>query len=138
MNDDNIFIDGSANLPGCHCGDECGMPCWQRVGIAPACEACGCDALPIDPAPTETRQDVLDIARRTVTGSRQQDYGHPERNLTRIGIVWGALLDREAISAREVAVMLAGLKVVRASGRENRDDLIDGIGYLFLADEAAK
>ena len=136
MNDDHIFIDGSANLPGCRCGDECGMPCWQRIGIASACESCGCDALPFDPQQTETKTDVLEIARKTVRGTRQNDYGNPERNLTRIGIVWGTLLDREPIPARDVAVMLAGMKVVRASGRTNRDDLIDGIGYLLLADEA--
>jgi len=132
MNTD-AFIDGSEQYPGCRCGDECGLPCWQRVGVAPACEACGCDPFP-DDAPKPP--DVLDAARRIVRGDREADYGPPEQNLTRIGIVWGALLDREQIPPRTVAVMLAGLKVVRASHRLNRDDLIDGIGYLLLADES--
>lgn len=44
----NIHIDGSINHPGCKCGVECEMPCWQRVGIAPACESCGCVAFPYD------------------------------------------------------------------------------------------
>lgn len=29
--------------PGCRCGGDCDFPCWQRVGIAPPCEVCGCD-----------------------------------------------------------------------------------------------
>lgn len=45
-----MFSDGSHNVPGCACGSSCQFPCWQRVGIADACEACDC--LPFhDPAP---------------------------------------------------------------------------------------
>jgi hypothetical protein len=130
---EQAFIDGSDNYPGCRCGDDCAMQCWTRVGIAPACEACGCDPFPDD---TPKPVDVLDEARGIVHGAREKDYGPPEANLRRIGIVWGTLLDVEPIPPRTVAVMLAGLKVVRASHRDNRDDLIDGIGYLLLADEA--
>lgn len=80
--------------------------------------------------------DVADEARELVYGDRHDDYGSPERNLTKIGLVWGAMLGVEPIPPRTVAVMMAGLKLVRASGRTNRDDLVDGIGYLLLADEA--
>ena len=80
--------------------------------------------------------DVADDARELVYGDRHSDYGSPERNLTKIGLVWGAMLGVEPIPARTVAVMMAGLKLVRASGRVNRDDLVDGVGYLLLADEA--
>jgi hypothetical protein len=38
-----MFTDGNHNVPGCRCGDSCEFPCWQRVGIAPPCEACPCD-----------------------------------------------------------------------------------------------
>lgn len=130
---EQTFIDGSEQYPDCCCGDDCQFPCWQRVGVAPACEKCGCKPFP-DNAPKPP--DVLDVARQTVHGARQNDYGTPERNLTRIGIVWGALLGIDALPPRTVAVMLAGMKCVRATGRDNRDDLIDGIGYLLLADES--
>lgn len=35
-----LFIDG--NGPGCSCGPECEMPCWQRVGLTEdaCCKAC--------------------------------------------------------------------------------------------------
>lgn len=85
---------------------------------------------------TATRRDVADDARKLVYGDRHSDYGSPERNLTKIGLVWGAMLGVEPIPPRTVAVMMAGLKLVRASGRTNRDDLVDGIGYLLLADDA--
>lgn len=39
-----MLIDGTATTPGCKCGPECEFPCWQRVGIAPPCKGCGCDA----------------------------------------------------------------------------------------------
>lgn len=47
------FVDGSDRMPGCNCGPECSMPCWQRVGIAPACDACGCAAFAADPDPND-------------------------------------------------------------------------------------
>jgi hypothetical protein len=44
-----IFVDGTGITPGtekCQCTIECEFPCWQRLGIAPACEACECPPLP--------------------------------------------------------------------------------------------
>jgi hypothetical protein len=41
-----IFADGTGITPGteeCKCGHECEFPCWQRLGIAPPCGACGCE-----------------------------------------------------------------------------------------------
>jgi hypothetical protein len=81
--------------------------------------------------------DLANEARRMVYGDRNRDYGSPERNLTKIGMVWGALLGIDPIPPRTVAVMMTGMKLVRAAGRTNRDDLIDGVGYLLLADEAS-
>jgi hypothetical protein len=84
------------------------------------------------------KRTIARDAEDIVFGSREQDYGKPERNLTRIGIIWGTLLGIDPLPARQVAVMLTAMKLVRASGRENRDDLLDGIGYLILADESTK
>ena len=44
-----MFLDGTGITPGtgeCKCGPDCEMPCWQRIGIAPACGACGCPPFP--------------------------------------------------------------------------------------------
>ena len=80
---------------------------------------------------------LTDDAISLVYGDRHADYGNPERNLTKIGMVWGALLGLDPIPPRTVAVMMVGMKAVRAAGRKNRDDLVDAVGYLLLADEAS-
>jgi hypothetical protein len=74
-------------------------------------------------------------AARLAYGDRQQDYGDAAANLSRIGAVWGELLGREAIPADMVALMMAGLKLVRASRRVDRDDLVDAVAYVMLADD---
>jgi hypothetical protein len=52
----DVFLDGTGITPGtekCHCGPECEFPCWQRLGIAPACEGCGCPPFPDEEEPDE-------------------------------------------------------------------------------------
>jgi len=66
---------------------------------------------------------------------RQADYGDAADNLAAIGAVWAELLGMDTIPADTVALMLAGMKLVRASGRINRDDLVDACAYLMLADD---
>ncbi len=44
-----IFMDGTRITPGtegCKCGPRCEHPCFLRIGIAPACQSCGCPPLP--------------------------------------------------------------------------------------------
>ncbi len=66
---------------------------------------------------------------------RQADHGDAADNLAAIGAVWAELLGMDTIPADTVALMLAGMKLVRASGRINRDDLVDACAYLMLADD---
>lgn len=48
-----VFVDGSSQIPGCNCGPECVMPCWQRIGTAPACDNCGCASFDSPPDPAD-------------------------------------------------------------------------------------
>lgn len=51
-----IHLDGTGITPGteeCKCGMECEFPCWQRLGIADACRACGCPPFPDEDDATE-------------------------------------------------------------------------------------
>jgi hypothetical protein len=91
------------------------------------------------PAP-QLERDVLDRGRAIVRGEREQQYGPPERNLTAIAAVWTALFPDLPFefTARDVALMFASMKLVRASARLNDDDLVDAAGYLLLADEATQ
>lgn len=48
----DVFLDGTGITPGteeCKCDNGCEFPCWQRLGWAPACSACGCPSFPDEP-----------------------------------------------------------------------------------------
>ena len=76
---------------------------------------------------------ILDTAREIVDGARQSDYGTPENSFSKIGRIWGALLNREDIPARTVADMLIGLKIARDTHFAKRDNLTDAAGYAYAA-----
>lgn len=78
-------------------------------------------------------------AERLVNGKRAEQYGQPPENMARIGAVWGALLGREPIPPRTVAVMMAALKLARECGPEpKRDNLVDACGYLLIAEQCGE
>lgn len=76
---------------------------------------------------------ILGEAAAIVDGSREADYGPPERNLGRIAGMWSAYLEVE-ITPRDVAWMMVQLKSSRDRNRPKRDNLTDGAGYLRLAE----
>ncbi len=77
--------------------------------------------------------DILDQARALVRGDRNRSYGSGVVEMERIGRMWGGLLDREPIDGPTVAMMMVSLKLVRATVRDNPDDLVDCAGYLLIA-----
>lgn len=77
---------------------------------------------------------LCDEAVNIVTGARQKAYDKPESNFARIALAWEAITDR-AYTASEVALMFVALKIVRESHQHQRDNIVDGIGYLLCADE---
>jgi Domain of unknown function (DUF6378) len=132
---DTDFVPLDIDTPGCNCGDDCSSPCYARAGTAPACGYCGCP--PFGPDVPTPPSDLLADARALVDGPRLLDYGSPQRNLRSIGVMWTEMLDvATPITPRQVALMLAALKLVRAANRTNRDDLLDLAAYASLADDA--
>lgn len=85
--------------------------------------------------PVET---VIDKAKQLVDTSRQAVYGPPKDNMTDIGKLWGVLLKTGDIPPRTVALMMALLKISREVHTAKRDNLVDGIGYLYVADIVSK
>lgn len=83
----------------------------------------------------------LDEARKCITGDRQDQYGHAERNFEVISDLWNVYLgDRMKgnLSPADVGVMMALMKIARiASGTQQTDSYVDAIGYLALAGEIA-
>lgn len=65
---------------------------------------------------------------------RYDQYGHGTKEMTEIAQVWSGLLGIE-VKPRMVPIMMAGLKLVRASNSEVEDHAIDLSGYSFWIDE---
>lgn len=85
------------------------------------------------------RAEILDTAKTCVCGDREQDYGSPEQNFQRIADLWTdylANLLAEAITPKDVAAMLALLKIARiASGHAKADNWVDLAGYAACGGE---
>ena len=95
-----------------------------------------------------TRSEVLEKARECVCGQREQDYGTPEDNFANIGLFWSIYLRAahpelqkvfpiNGVTAKDVAVMMAMLKVARIATGSTPDSFIDLAGYAACAGEIA-
>lgn len=84
-----------------------------------------------------TRAEILDKAKETVTGHREQDYGSPESNFGLIGQLWTVYLDH-LVTAQDVANMMTLFKIARIkTGRGTEDSYIDAAGYMACGGEIA-
>lgn len=84
-----------------------------------------------------TRAEILDAAKKIVTGDREKQYGKPEDNFAVIAEFWTTYIGH-TISSEDVAIMMALLKIARIrSGNYKTDSFVDGVGYLSLAAEIA-
>ena len=82
-----------------------------------------------------TRAEILDAAKKIVTGDREKQYGKPEDNFAVIAEFWTTYIGNP-ISSEDVAIMMALLKIARIrSGNYKADSFIDGVGYLSLGGE---
>ena len=91
------------------------------------------------------RVEILDAAKKCVCGDREQDYGSPENSFNTIADLWNAYLNgcpgdvvnsAVALGAKDVAAMLALLKIARiASGHAKEDNWVDLAGYAACGGE---
>ena len=77
------------------------------------------------------RQEILMEANKIIHGDRQQHYGEPHENFTRIAKAWSTYLDRK-ITPGDVAMMMIMLKAARATESYTRDTAVDIAGYAAL------
>ena len=76
-----------------------------------------------------TRAETLEAAAKCVCGDREQDYGSPEHSFAKIAELWSAYCSI-AFSAKDVAVMMALMKIARIrTGHGKEDNWIDLAGY---------
>lgn len=94
------------------------------------------------------RAEILAKARECVCGGRDHDYGTPEDNFETIGYFWSVYLRKaypklatvmgnNRISAKDVAVMMALLKIARIASGSTPDSFVDLAGYAACAGEIA-
>ena len=76
---------------------------------------------------------LLDEAKQTITGERQDQYGAPEDSFSRIAAYWTTYLARP-VSTLDVAHLMALMKLARAQGQGfKRDTYVDLAGYAAIA-----
>lgn len=88
--------------------------------------------------PVVQEGNVLLEANATVAGPRQESYGHPGVVFGRLAQMWQAYLGVPTITAKDVCMMLALLKIAREANQHKHDNLVDLAGYTWCADECLK
>lgn len=93
-----------------------------------------------------TRAEILDAAKKIVTGDREKQYGKPEDNFAVIARFWEVYLNHRCVDAMsgfilnpdDVAMLMALMKVARImTGTFKGDSYVDACGYLSCAAEIA-
>ena len=82
------------------------------------------------------RAEILEAARVCVCGEREQDYGTPEDSFALIGKLWTAYMG-VLFEPKDVAMMMALLKVARCMACDKADSFVDLAGYAACAGEIA-
>lgn len=82
------------------------------------------------------RAEILEAARVCVCGEREQDYGTPEDSFALIGKLWTAYMGVH-FTPKDVAMMMALLKVARIKAGDTADSFVDLAGYAACAGEIA-
>lgn len=85
---------------------------------------------------SDTRKDILEKAINCVCGQREQDYGSPENNFQTIADFWNTYLGYTHLTATDVAMMMALLKIARIkNGGGTGDSFVDLAGYAACGGE---
>ena len=82
------------------------------------------------------RAEILEAARVCVCGEREQDYGTPEDSFALIGKLWAAYMG-VPFTPKDVAMLMALLKVARIKAGDKADSFVDLAGYAACAGEIA-
>lgn len=81
------------------------------------------------------RAEILEAARVCVCGEREQDYGSPEDSFGLIAQLWTAYMSMA--TSKDVAMLMALLKVARIKAGDKADSFVDLAGYAACAGEIA-
>ena len=81
------------------------------------------------------RREILERAADLTEGARQEQYGTWADNAQDIAAVWSVLIGSN-VSARQVTLCMAALKLVRLKHGPHEDSYIDLAGYAALGGES--
>lgn len=81
------------------------------------------------------RKEILVEAERCVCTDRHGQYGSPENSFKLIADLWGSYLGLSKIKPRDVAAMLALLKIARIRNGVKEDNWVDLAGYAACGGE---
>jgi len=128
------FTDGATAIL---IGDASDPKLRTAMHLSPAQSRQLADALRVLHAAAEP-PSILDEARSIVYGDRERTHGAPDSNLVAIAAIWSALLrdqlrEAQTVTPQIVCLMMAGLKLARASNRpSHREHVLDTVGYMAL------
>jgi len=80
---------------------------------------------------------ILLTACDLVNGERQREYGPPGECIGNTADLWSAYLGHP-VTAKDVGICLALVKIAREAHSHKRDNLVDACGYLGLAADLAE
>ena len=83
------------------------------------------------------RTEILETAATLINGDRERDYGTPRENFGRIAAGWSVILSQD-ISAEQVALCMAWLKLARLVNGPHLDSYVDAAAYMALAGELSE
>jgi hypothetical protein len=84
-----------------------------------------------------TREDTLEKALDIIQGDRHNEYGPAQDHFREAAVVWSLVLKKE-VTAAQVILCLAALKLIRLSTKNNhKDSWVDLAGYAALGNEVS-
>lgn len=97
-------------------------------------QALGMPAYDAETFETLVRETICEEADRLVSYDRQNAYGHPLHDFTRIGRLWAPVIGVDSITPEQVALCMVGVKISRECNAPKRDNRTDGCGYFKCLD----
>lgn len=89
-------------------------------------------------APTPSAAWFCDRAKSLVGGDRKETYGDAAADFTRTGKMWAAVLGLDEVTAEQVALCMALVKIGRLCHTPNHEDSwVDIVGYAALGGQIA-